>query len=120
MLIRSELTSPELRFAADNRVEIDYPMYSYSFRAEDIRDIALVDEMPAGTKINGEATDRHARGHFRLKDLGQARLYIFKDRPPFIRIKLKEGYIFYNEEEPGRTQSLYDRLKERVVLEMEN
>ncbi|WP_249043471.1 DUF5808 domain-containing protein [Paenibacillus faecis] len=120
MLIRSELTSPELRFAADNRVEIDYPMYSYGFRAEDIRDIALVDELPTGIKINGEATDRHARGHFRLKELGKARLYVFKDRPPFIRIKLKDGYIFYNEEEPGRTQSLYDQLKERVASGMEN
>lgn len=50
MLIRSELTSPELRFAADNRVGIDYPMYSYGFQAEDIRDIALVGEMPAGTQ----------------------------------------------------------------------
>jgi len=52
--------------------------------------------------------------------LGKARLYIFKDRSPFIRIKLKEGYIFYNEEEPEGTQSLYDRLKERVASGMEN
>ncbi|WP_334074234.1 MULTISPECIES: DUF5808 domain-containing protein [Paenibacillus] len=116
MLIRSELISPELRFSAENRIEIDYPMYSYDFRAEDIRELALVDELPAsGIKINGEATERHARGHFRLKGLGDARLYIFKDRPPFIRIKLEEGYIFYNEEEPVLTQKLYDQLKERVA-----
>lgn len=111
MLLRSELTSPELTITPDHRVEIDYPMYSFDFGIGEIEELVLVDQVPSGMKTNGEATGQNARGHFRLKELGKSRLYIFKNNPPYIRIKLPKVYVFYNDKDPNETKLLYDRLQ---------
>ncbi|MFC0216393.1 DUF5808 domain-containing protein [Paenibacillus chartarius] len=112
MLIRAETTSPSLSVTPERSIRIDYPMYSYDFRIEDVEQLALVDQIPSGTKTNGEATGKYARGHFRLKELGKARMYIFRDSPPYIQIKLKDGYIFYNEKEAFQTERIFKELKE--------
>ncbi|KOR76659.1 DUF5808 domain-containing protein [Paenibacillus solani] len=112
LMIRSELTSPELTVNTDHQVEIQYPMYSYSFDMVDIRQLSLVDSVPSGSKTNGESTNKYARGHFRLKDIGKSRLYLYKNNPPYIQFKLDDGYIFYNEEDPAKTKELYEELRE--------
>ena len=114
MLIRSELTSPTLAMTDNHRVDIQYPMYSYDFDIGDIEELSLVDSVPSGVKTNGEATGQYARGHFRLKELGKTRLYVFKDNPPYIRIKLGNGYIFYNEKDPERTKEVFKQLQQRA------
>ncbi len=111
LLIRSELTAPTLRISEQQRVEIRYPMYNYSFDLADVRELTLVDSVPSGTKSNGEGTGTVSRGKFRLKGLGKARLYIFKKHPPFIRFKLDDGYVFFNEKDPRLTEALFERLK---------
>ncbi|MFB9329234.1 DUF5808 domain-containing protein [Paenibacillus aurantiacus] len=111
MLIRAELTSPVMTITADQRVEIAYPMYSYDFKLSDVEQLELVDDVPDGMKTNGEATGRFSRGHFRLNGLGKARLYVFNDNPPYIRMKLNDTYIYYNEEDPARTKAQFDELK---------
>lgn len=112
MLIRSEMTSPKLTVTPDHHIEIEYPMYSYDFAVADIEQLALVDEMPSGVKTNGEATNQYARGHFRLKQLGKARLYVFKRNPPYIQIKLADTYIYFNEKDPAQTKLLYEQIQE--------
>jgi len=114
LLIRSEMTSPKLTVTSDQRIEIDYPMYSYSFDMTDIRQLTLVESVPSGSKTNGESTDKHARGHFRLKDIGKSRLYIFKNNPPYIQFVLDDVHIFYNDEDSAKTRELYEELREMV------
>jgi uncharacterized membrane protein len=114
MLIRSEMTSPILTITSEHRVEINYPMYSFDFDLADIEQLSLVDNIPSGMKTNGEATDAYSRGHFRLKELGKSRLYIFKKNPPYIKIKLADAYIFYNDKDPLQTKQLYDQLQEQL------
>lgn len=114
LLIRSELTTPTLTITPDQRIEIDYPMYSYDFPVAEIEQLELVDEVPSGMKTNGEATDQYARGHFRLKELGKSRLYIFKNNPPYIKIKLAGTYIFFNEQDPDQTKRLFEQLQQQM------
>lgn len=114
MLIRSELTSPTLSITSEYQVEINYPMYSFDFNIADIEELKLVDSIPSGMKTNGEATGQYARGHFRSKELGKTRMYIYKKNPPYIRIKLEDVYIFYNEKDPVLTQQLFEQLKGRA------
>ncbi|MEC0241230.1 DUF5808 domain-containing protein [Paenibacillus dokdonensis] len=114
MIIRSEMTSPTLAVTPDHRVDIKYPMYSYDFGIDDIRELSLVDHVPSGAKTNGEATGQYSRGHFRLKEVGKARLYIFKNNPPYIRIKLDNGYIFYNEKDPLKTKQIFEQLQKQL------
>lgn len=111
LLIRSELTSPSMAITSDRHIHIDYPMYSYSFRTDDVRELALADTVPAGVKTNGEATGKFARGHFRLEGAEKARLYIFRDNPPYIRLKLDDVVIYYNDKDPEKTRQLYAELE---------
>jgi hypothetical protein len=113
MMIRSELDPPVMTITPDARVEIDYQMYPFDFAIAEIEELALVEEIPSGRRTNGEATDKVARGHFNLLDLGKARLYVFKNNPPYIRIKLPDVYIFYNEQDPAKTRRLYEDLTAR-------
>ncbi len=111
MLIRSELTPPVLAVTPENRVEIDYWMYNDDFAVSEIERLALIGQMPSGTRTNGEATDKVARGNFQLKEWGKSRLYIYKNNPPYIQIKLPDVYIFYNEKNPEQTRLLFERLQ---------
>ncbi|MWV46117.1 hypothetical protein GRF59_21075 [Paenibacillus sp. HJL G12] len=115
MLVRSEITSPTLSITSDQRVDIRYPMYSYEFGIDDIKELTLADTVPSGgVKTNGEATGKYSRGKFRLKELGKSRLYIFKNNPPYIRIKLDDVYIFYNEKEPLLTRQIFEQLQKQM------
>ncbi|MEF3306168.1 hypothetical protein [Paenibacillus sp. GYB003] len=69
--------------------------------------------IPSGTKTNGEGTHTFARGHFKLNELGKSRLYVFKN-PPYIRIKLPDTYVFYNERDRQQTERLFEQLQKRV------
>jgi hypothetical protein len=110
LLVHSELKPPVLSISEERQIEIDYVLYSIDFPAEAMLDIALVEELPRGRRINGEATDTVARGHFNLDGLGKSRLYLFKNNPPYIRIQLADTYIFYNEKDPDQTRQVYERL----------
>lgn len=114
MLIRSELTSPVMNIT-EEQVEIHYPMYNYAFAIDEIEALALVEEIPSGLRLNGEATDRYARGIFRLRELGKARLYIFKAHPPYLQIKLPDLYIYYNDENPQQTERWYNILQQKFL-----
>lgn len=110
LLVQSELKPPVLSISEERQIEIDYVLYSIDFPAEAMLDVALVEELPRGRRINGEATDTVARGHFNLDGLGKSRLYLFKNNPPYIRIQLTDTYIFYNEKDPDQTRQVYERL----------
>lgn len=92
-------------------MDIRYPMYSFDFNLTDIKDLKLVDAIPGGEKTNGEATNQYARGHFRLKKVGKARLYVYKNNPPSIRIQLEDVTIYYNEKDPQQTKRLFESLQ---------
>ncbi|WP_068613278.1 DUF5808 domain-containing protein [Paenibacillus tuaregi] len=114
MMILSELNPPVLSIKPDREVEISYPLYSFDFNLSEVEQLDLVEHMPTGSRTNGEATEQHARGYFHLKGIGKARLYVYRENPPYIRIKLKDTYVFYNEKDPLRTKELFGQLQEKL------
>jgi len=110
MLIRSELISPTMLISSEQEITIDYPMYSFTFNVEDIEEATLVDSIPTGVKTNGEATGKYSRGHFRLQEIGKARLYVFRNNPPYIKLTLKDQVVYYNEENPEMTEERYKEI----------
>lgn len=106
----SDFVDPIMVFNEDHSVDVVSMLYGYEFLVEDIQNLELIDTIPEGSKTNGAATDRYARGNFSLENYGKTKLYVFKKKPPFILIKLKDLYIIYNEKEPEKTKALYDEL----------
>lgn len=111
LMIRSELTTPSMTITSGQVVEIHYPMYNFNFKITEIQELALVQTVPSGVKTNGEATNKYARGHFRLKEIGKSRLYIFKNNPPYIHIKLDTISVYYNDADAVETERLYKELQ---------
>ncbi|NIK80399.1 putative membrane protein [Paenibacillus castaneae] len=109
-IIQSDNTSPSLTIDESNIVSIDYPLYDYSFPVEEIEEITLEDSIPSGFRTNGIATSEYARGSFSMDKLGDTKLYIFKNSPPYLFIKINGSYVIYNEKEPLKTLALYNNL----------
>jgi len=114
MMVRAEYTSPEIHIREDGVVSIDYPMYKFKFNVDEVEEISLADTVPSGFKSNGEATNKYARGNFKLDEYGKTKLYIFKQNPPYIVIKLKDIYVIYNEKDVANTRELYEELSTLV------
>lgn len=95
----------------DQTVVIDAPLYDYSFRINDITDLKQVDTIPSGSRTNGAETGKYCIGHFNLQGYGASRLYLYKNNPPYIVVKLKETYVFINGKTPDETQVFYDLLR---------
>lgn len=114
MTIRADSTPPQLRIEDNGTVAIDDSSYPFSFQLADIEELTLEDFVPSGFRANGMATSSYARGNFKLAELGAAKLYVFKRKPPFIHIKLKDRYIVYNDEEAERTKELFRELRAKM------
>ncbi|RCW44378.1 DUF5808 domain-containing protein [Paenibacillus prosopidis] len=108
--VQSDNTSPYLYVEENSVVKIDYPMYDFSFPISDVQEITLEESLPTGFRTNGTATAEYARGHFSLENLGDAKLYIFKNSPPYIFIKLDGLYVIFNDQDPASTKAIYDEL----------
>jgi uncharacterized membrane protein len=108
--IKSDYTGPILTIENSGRIAIDYSPYDFDFPLNDVVAITLEDTVPSGFRTNGMATAAYARGSFTLDSLGKTKLYIYKNKPPYIMIKLPYTYIIYNENDPAKTRELYASL----------
>lgn len=109
-LVQSDYTAPALTIEENGIVSIDYPLYDYSFNMSDVKAITLEEELPSGFRTNGTATAEYARGNFSLGKLGNAKLYVFKNSPPYISIQLEGLTIFFNDKDAAKTKALFDEL----------
>lgn len=110
VFVRSDMTSPELQFSNNDTIRVEYPGYSYQFSVDDIISVSLVEEYPKAIKRNGMATSKYARGQFRIRDVGAARMYVYKNNPPYIQIQMQDTFIYYNELSPEQTLLVYEKI----------
>jgi hypothetical protein len=50
------------------------------------------------------------RGWFKLEGLGEGKVFLQADCPPFVLVRLNEGFVLVNFPDPARTRALYDAL----------
>jgi len=85
--------------------------YAADVALASIRGASLVDRLPAVTeKVNGYAFEGNLRGQFRLDELGDARLFVDLNTPPFIVIRTESGTVVVNLESPDATRKLHAEL----------
>lgn len=98
----------------DRKVEIDAPMYDYDFMLSDIMEIRLTDTLPEhGARTNGAATSTYYLGNFRFTSYGSSKMYVYKEYPPYIVIKLTDKTVFFNSKSAKETQEYYKKLLEK-------
>jgi uncharacterized membrane protein len=114
--VQSDNTSPVLTIDDSGSVTIDYPLYDYSFDMRDVKGVTLENELPSGFRTNGTATAEYARGNFSLEKLGAAKLYVFKNSPPYLFVQLDGLYVIFNDKDAAKTEALYNELASRKPL----
>ena len=91
-------------------------LYGEKIAMKDITEIALIQELPQITvRTNGSSLGVRKKGHFRLKDLGAAKLFLDSGEPPFIFIErdgqeTKAKPLIINTISEEETKELYDAL----------
>jgi hypothetical protein len=92
-------------------IEIDTPFYGTTLPAADIATLSLEPALPRIlSRTNGFAGAGSLRGHFRVEGLGDGRLYVERGHPPYVLIRLRQGFVVVNLSEPDRTRALYEEL----------
>jgi len=94
-----------------SRVTVKAPLYGVAFTPEDIQDISLMKELPQRIRTNGAETARYALGNFTLTGFGRSKLYVNKDNPPYLAIKLPNLYVFFNGKNVEETEGYYRALQ---------
>ena len=85
--------------------------YGEEIKISDIVGIMIKEQIPViQLKTNGSALGSKKKGYFDLKDIGQAKLFVDTQKPPFIFINVKSGLRIVNTEEPMETAKLYNEL----------
>ncbi len=86
-------------------------MYGESISYKDMKKVELVESLPEiKVRTNGYALNDVLKGHFKLEQLGKAKLFIQFGNPPYIIIHTDKGYLIINEPDRAKTSQLYEEI----------
>jgi hypothetical protein len=86
-------------------------MYGLKVPQAEIAGITLIKRLPqVRGKTNGFNYGNLLKGNFRLQGIGAAKLFVYRDIPPYILITAKRTKLFVNFKEPQKTSELYRKL----------
>jgi hypothetical protein len=107
-LVHRQAQPVGVRVSTDG-IEIDTPFYGTTLPAAEIVAISLEPGLPRiEARTNGFSGGGALRGHFRVAELGDGRLYIEPGHPPYLLLRTRQSFVLVNFEEPERTRALYD------------
>ena len=99
-------------FVIENDVLHIKGLYGEKIPLSDISELSLQDDLPEITaRTNGSSLGSMKKGHFRLKSLGKAKLFLDTSQPPFIYLKRNGQLIIFNCETKEKTENLFRKLK---------
>lgn len=87
-------------------------MYGEKIPYTELKEVALIQEIPEITaRTNGSSIGERRKGHFRLKDLGAAKLFLVSSQPPYIYLERNDKKpIIINFADKEETEKIYDDL----------
>lgn len=93
----------------DNKVRIK----TRTFNKEDIKNIELLEDVNIRRGKTGTWTNVYSRGLAEIDGENQdARVYIYNNSNPSIKMELEDEIIIYNEKESNDTKLVYNKLLE--------
>lgn len=100
--------------------DVKSPFYGQGYAADDVVSIELLDRLPAiEARTNGFAGSGLLRGRFRVRGLGEGKLFLDVGEAPWILVRLRAGFVILGLDASAKTRALYDdmaaRWPEKVV-----
>jgi hypothetical protein len=109
-LFWSQLRPPKVAVGPEG-FRVDALFYGASFASADITAVSLEPKLPRVLwRINGFAGAGTLRGRFEVEGLGEGRLYVEPGFAPYVRVRLRQGFVILNFREPERTRALYEEM----------
>ncbi len=101
------------KISADNESIKIEGVYGLTIPVKEITKAELLDELPDILfRNNGVSIRNLHKGYFKLKDIGNATLFIHADHKPFLIIySQKSNPVILNRDTPEETLALYERLQ---------
>jgi hypothetical protein len=91
--------------------QVESVFYGQEYPWSDVTDIGLEPRLPRIlARTNGFAAAGLLRGHFRVQGLGAGKLFVNLGTPPFVLVRLREGFVVVNLETAEKTRELYEEL----------
>lgn len=99
---------------ANEKIEIEAPMYGLTIRAQDLDSVEWMDHLPEGPIIrtNGYGGYHKSYGKFNIKGVGAVKMYLFTEVSCCICLKAGKEIVYINQSTEAATRELYQRLKE--------
>ncbi|WP_223700872.1 DUF3784 domain-containing protein [Sutcliffiella deserti] len=98
----------------ENSLEVT-GIYGDDWSYEDIEQVDLLEEMPEVTlKQNGFGMASMSKGYFKVENYGSSLLFLYKDFPPYLYIKMENEHIFLNAKSDVITEKWYIELQKRT------
>jgi hypothetical protein len=98
--------------------EIESVFYGQGYPWSDVTEISLEPRLPPIlARTNGFAAVGVLRGHFRVQHLGAGKLFVDLGTPPFILVRLREGFVAVSLETAEKTRALHEELSRGRPLE---
>ena len=98
-------------------LSVDCLFYGDTYSMQDVTSVSLRQQLPAVlARTNGFAAGGVLRGWFRLRDLGEGKLFIEHGMPPYVVVTLRRGFVIINYADPRRTEALFiEIMKHRTA-----
>jgi hypothetical protein len=105
-----QMRPPVVTVQADG-FDVKSPFYGQGYRGDDITSIELLPRLPrVEARTNGFAGGGLLRGHFRVRDLGDGKLFLDTGQPPYVLVRLREGFVILGLDAAEKTVSLYEEM----------
>ncbi|MCD8508528.1 MAG: DUF3784 domain-containing protein [Bacillus sp. (in: Bacteria)] len=88
-------------------------VYGLEWELDGVSNVELMEEMPRIlSRSNGFSHGQRAKGRFRVEDLGNGTLFLYRNYPPFLFVQREDGdYFFINSKDQRKTEEWYEKLK---------
>lgn len=87
------------------------PFYKTSFNENEIVNVRLINDLPAGSRTNGFGLPSIDLGNYFLHGYGKSKVYVYRNKPPFVIIELKEKTVLINGKTEEETLRIYERVR---------
>lgn len=91
-------------------VKIEAASYNYTFLKQDIEQVELIEKIPSISKTKGFDSSKFYFGRFYVTGYGGCQVYIYRNKAPFIVIKLSDTFVFFNAKTEKETEQYYKQL----------
>lgn len=94
----------------DGSARIDAPLYGVTFSLDEVQEVTALDTLPSRRRTNGAATSTYDLGYYQVSGYGGCLLFIHKDTPPYLLIRLPDRTILLNGETSEETLAYQQAL----------